>query len=233
MNDGQIRDTNRIEYEYENDINPNEKTLIGERYTLKTSMKILNLNVCGILNKLQNDVFISECLSYDILCFTESKINNVDNEKVAEVFDKCGFKIYVSNRSEMNRVRSGGIMIACKQEFTQFVTECKSKSKFIKWIRISEKATGYGANLLLGTVYIPPRQSVYACEDVYDKLEAEVVNNVQADDLVLLCGDFNSHTSCIVEDAIQGALRKIATQKYSISASMCGRVMKVSTYFII
>ena len=155
----------------------------------------MNLNVCGILSKLHNELFFDECVKYDILCFTESKINDVDNEKVKQHFDAAGYKVYFKNRSKMNRIRSGGIMIACKNEIAKYVKECNSPCNFVKWIRLSKELTGYNENLLLGTVYIPPRQSPFACDEVYERIEADLSNVVREDDLVLLCGDFNSHTS--------------------------------------
>ena len=124
----------------ENDINANNEPetsssrnmFLGRRFTLKRNFKVLNLNVCGILSKLYNDVFITECKSYDILCFTESKLNDVDNEKVAETFDAAGFKVFFNNRSGISRIRSGEIMIACKKEMMEFVEECNVISKFVK-----------------------------------------------------------------------------------------------------
>ena len=50
-----------------------------------------------------------------IMCFSESKMNDVDTELVSDAFEKIGYNIIVNNRKKLSNHRSGGILIAYKK----------------------------------------------------------------------------------------------------------------------
>ena len=48
---------------------------------------ILALNVCGLKSRLNTPEFKELCASYDILCFSETKCDDIDMPIVEEVFN--------------------------------------------------------------------------------------------------------------------------------------------------
>jgi exonuclease III len=164
-----------------------------------TSLKMLNLNVCGLVSRLSDDIFIEECKLYDILCFSETKMNDIDNELVANIFKEMGFVTYIKNRRKISIHRSGGILIACKIMFKDYITDCTTPSQVVKWLRLGCTITGYNHDILLGAIYIPPRQSVYSNVEMFTDLENELLNLRTNNEFVLLCGDFNAHTGIVNE----------------------------------
>lgn len=60
------------------------------------------LNACGIRNKLENPDFIHICQGYGVLCFNESKIENIDTPEIEEL----------TNRHKPTNWRSGGVLLA-------------------------------------------------------------------------------------------------------------------------
>ena len=121
-------------------------------------------------------------------------MNDVDNELVEEIFNRLGYDVFINNRKKLSKHRSGGILIACKQNLKENCIPCKTQSQYVEWIRIKKQATGHDSDLLLGTVYIPPRQSIYSNIEIFQKLEIELSHIKEENEYVLLCGDFNSHT---------------------------------------
>ena len=59
------------------------------------NLKILNLNVCGLKSKLDTPEFMETCEKYDIVCLTETKLDDFDTELVCKAFkyhwSKCIF----------------------------------------------------------------------------------------------------------------------------------------------
>ncbi len=88
-------------------------------------LSILTLNVCGLKSKLQDEVFLEECSNYDILCFTETKLDDTDKELIEERFEDVGFKCVLKNRRKYSNIRSGGILIAYKYWLGKFYTKSK------------------------------------------------------------------------------------------------------------
>ena len=75
-------------------------------------LSILTLNVCGIVSKLEDPIFMSDWENYDILCFSETKLDDTYNELVQEKLSEIGFNVYVKNRTKISCTRSGGLIIA-------------------------------------------------------------------------------------------------------------------------
>ncbi len=58
---------------------------------------MLSLNVCGLKSKLLDEAFCEECKKHDILCFTETKLDDCDQNFVEEKLGELGFMISMKN----------------------------------------------------------------------------------------------------------------------------------------
>ena len=139
-------------------------------------------------------MFREQCKNYDILCLCESKTDDCDLELLQSEFESIGFKIFLKNRCKLKQRKSGGILVAYKQEIANYVTDIAKECEIVKWIRISKNLFGSDSDVILGTVYIPPRQSPYSKIDLFDELENDILDHNLDNEYVVLCGDFNSHT---------------------------------------
>ncbi len=91
----------------------------------RQGLSILTLNVCGLKSKLQDKVFLEECSNYDILCFTETKLDNTDKELIAERFEDVSFKCVLKNRRKYSNIRSGGSSLPINIGCVNFYTKSK------------------------------------------------------------------------------------------------------------
>ena len=76
-------------------------------------MKVVNilcLNCCSLQKRLNYLAFQELISKYDILCFVESKSDDLD------FFDIPGYELKMENRKKVAKVNPGGITIAYKAE---------------------------------------------------------------------------------------------------------------------
>ncbi|MEW8546103.1 MAG: hypothetical protein AB2693_21495 [Candidatus Thiodiazotropha sp.] len=71
----------------------------------------------------------------------------------------------------------------------------ESTSKLVLWFKISNKLTGYKADILGGVVYIPPENTKYSVNEPFTELENEISVFSQRYKSIVLLGDFNARTS--------------------------------------
>ena len=155
----------------------------------RNRLKILSVNVCGIIKKLDIPAFGEECSQYDVICMCESKTDEACQDLVSEKFKALGFDVCFKNRRQMSRLKSGGILIAVKASLN--FKFCKSKSKAVQWLIISDPLQE--KDLVIGAVYIPPRGSPYSDIEMFSEVESELMDYDLDYHDVLICGDFNSH----------------------------------------
>ena len=79
-----------------------------------SAISILSVNVCGLelRSKLANHVFKEECCKHKILCFYETKMDDLDIEWITTQLSQMGFKVLIKNRHKVSTRRSGGIVVA-------------------------------------------------------------------------------------------------------------------------
>ena len=161
--------------------------------TEKTTLKVLSLNVCGLVSKLKCPEFISLIQEYDLIGIQETKIDDVDS-----YVEIPGYEIYFQNRVAISRNRSGGIALIVKKKFVPFITiDKQSNSKLALLFTVSKHIFGSKTNindLFCGVVYIPPYGSRYASADPYTEIQQELIRFCGDNKNILLFGDFNSRT---------------------------------------
>ena len=77
-------------------------------------LKIVSLNVCGLMSKMKYPEFCEMLVSNDIICLTETKMDDLDS------FDFDGFTCFMKNRSIYKR-KSGGIALLVRNQILNMV----------------------------------------------------------------------------------------------------------------
>lgn len=193
-------DVTHDEYSTENSMF-DKSTIINSKTTevknnTDNNLRILSLNVCGLLTKLHCPEFLSLINDYHLICLQESKLDDLDTISIP------GYRNFSENRTSVSRYRSGGITVLVKDEIWPYVQIMKSESKLILWFSISNLLMLNNEELICGVVYIPPIGSKYANPDPYLELQTEFSKFCSNNENVLLLGDFNSRTSAL-QDFVQ------------------------------
>ena len=121
----------------------------------------MSLNVCGIKRKLQYPEFINFISNYDILCFVESKTDDTD------VIEIPGFVSHMKNRTQVARIRSGGIIFAVRDSLNKCINVRKSNSDFVFWFTLSKDTDNIYPDTLFGVIYIPPENTKYSSPECF------------------------------------------------------------------
>ena len=167
---------------------PDDRHCISNRN--RGSIRILGLNVCSLKAKLKYNVLEEYIREYDILCLSETKLDEIDNANI--ILE--GFKPFYNHRKEFVH-RSGGLAIFVKEDKMPFITELNQYNEgCVQYIMVNDKLLGF--NLIIGAVYIPPNGSKYETGEEFDIILDSLVN-LNADHEkanICLIGDFNSRT---------------------------------------
>ncbi|CAG2253464.1 unnamed protein product [Mytilus edulis] len=174
-----------------------------EIQNVKGQLKVLSLNVCGLVSKSKIPDFVEFISSYDILCFTESKFDAYDDVHLS------GYELLPPIIREKCRHKSGGIAVFVKSSIYKYVKVIDISSQCIYLFSIVNLLP---SDLLFGIVYIPPENSVYGSVDIFDEILEKIIDiTVNKNYQVCLLGDFNAHTGThddfiIVNDTILDSL---------------------------
>ena len=95
----------------------------------------------------------------------------------------------------MSFKKSGGIILAYKNEYNKYISELPMQSNFTLWFKINKKWTGCDEDSIHGIAYIPPENSKYASIDALSEIENEFQSFQKKYKYFCLHGDFNSRTS--------------------------------------
>lgn len=89
-----------------------------------------SVNVCGLKRRLDYPEFVNTICKYDILCFTETKLDSTD------VVSVPGYNFLSQHRKQNYIRKSGGIGVLYKSELSSNVTILDTESDYIFWIRV-------------------------------------------------------------------------------------------------
>ena len=140
---------------------PNARTLV---------IKILSINVCGLKSKLLVKEFTDYISNYDVVCMCETRCDDADTNNIKEIMENHGFDIVYKNRSALSRYKSGGLLIALKNNLNVRWKEMKSDDETLLSISVSEQDVGLGNDLIITCIYIPPSHSRYGKSEHFDEL---------------------------------------------------------------
>ena len=151
-------------------------------------ISILSLNCCGIKRRLQYDEFRELITCHDILCFQETKTDDID------VLELENYEFVMKNRKKYGRVNSGGIVLAFRNYLKEHITIHETECKSVLWFELSKNVTNFDNNLIVGIIYIPPENSKYSSRELFTNIEMEMHELVKNGKHVILTGDFNART---------------------------------------
>ena len=153
----------------------------------KDKLNFLGINVCGLFSKLKFGVFQDIIEDYDFICVSETKILNIP----ADEFEN--FTVFTSEKNDRNVT----LAVLVNQKSSKKVSLIRnSSSNCILWIKVGSSSVP--TEFILGAVYIPCQDSKFHDENIFDEIEADIVNfNADYNVPIILIGDFNSRTSTL------------------------------------
>ena len=165
-------------------------------HTQKTQkVNFLSLNVCGLSSKIQNDDFVQSIKNYDVLCFQETKTDEVDDTPLNSFFSEIGFDYFSLHRKSVTEYRSGGLVFCVKKWLRNTYTELGHSGPYAQ-LYLFRAGTLMDSQVILANVYVPPETSSYSTIAIFDDIESELLHKVNTDDTeFLIMGDFNAYTS--------------------------------------
>lgn len=154
-------------------------------------LKILSLNVAGLMNKLEYGILQHFITNYDVICISESHLEECDIENINFDDYECLFH----NRKSF--VRSGGLVTIIKKEFYDYCESIvKTGQECVQWTKINSKLLGF--NLVIGNIYLPPTNSKYILGDELDTIYEEMADiSSEINCEFCLVGDFNARTNIL------------------------------------
>ena len=100
-------------------------------------INLLSLNCCGIKSRLQYPEFQNMIRNHDILCFVETKTDDLD------VINFPGFKFIMKNRKNIAYRRSGGIMVRYRDTLVNMIEIKETSCKYVLWFKCKGGGGGY------------------------------------------------------------------------------------------
>ena len=137
------------------------------------------------------ELFVEEIIKYDVICLQETKTDRVDIDTINVFADKFNYVSYVKNRVK-SKHKSGGLVTLVKKELSHQIVPCKCVANCMQLFNINANLLDYDTEVLLGNLYIPPKQSPYSRVELFDDIELDLLNLSCCEKGVILCGDFNS-----------------------------------------
>lgn len=145
--------------------------------------------MCGLRRRAEYPDFIDLVNSYDLICFSESKIDKFD------VISFPGYGSFDQPRKQKYRRKSGGISVYFKEKVLKHLKKIDTDSDYILWFELDKELVQMDEKIIFGTVYIPPERSNFFNDDEMALLESEITSFCSSNKYVFITGDFNSRTS--------------------------------------
>ncbi|KAL7402199.1 hypothetical protein ABVT39_011223 [Epinephelus coioides] len=154
---------------------------------------IITLNVCGLRSKIEVPDFIEMCKKYEVVCFCETKTDNMDIPDLTEKFNHMGFQVF-KNRHNLTNWRSGGVMIAVKKAIGHKCVQRAVHSDACVCVQMNKNMLNYEKDLVILAAYVPPYMSRYSNSGILDDLTQVIIELSVDTNYILVCGDMNAHT---------------------------------------
>ena len=152
-------------------------------------INLLSLNCCGIKSRLQYPEFQNMIRNHDILCFVETKTDDLD------VINFPGFKFIMKNRKNIAYRRSGGIMVGYRDTLVNMIEIKETSCKYVLWFKCKGGLFKLDQPVIFGVVYIPPEYTKYSSDEAFNEIQQEYLSLLNISKYICLVGDFNARTS--------------------------------------
>ncbi|CAG2202024.1 unnamed protein product [Mytilus edulis] len=135
--------------------------------------------------------FITLLNNYDVVCFDETKLDDLDTVELDN------FVFHFKNRKKYSNRKSGGIAFGYKRYLENCITPIQTDCPFVQWFSIDEKIFDLKSSVIFGVIYIPPENSIYTSENALSDIELEFFDLQRTNKYICLLGDFNSRTASL------------------------------------
>ncbi|VDI50830.1 Hypothetical predicted protein [Mytilus galloprovincialis] len=183
----EIENANILDDENPNALSSESLDLSQAKATNIQNINLIYINCCGLKHKLQYPEFETLLQKHEILCFVESKTDDMDEICIP------GYKIKAKNRRKISRVKSGGIVLGFRENISDCIQVIETNSKFVLWCKISRLFKD--GDVILGVVYIPPEYTAYSSPDAFGEIESEYLELSSKYENIFMVGDFNARTA--------------------------------------
>ncbi|CAG2246975.1 unnamed protein product [Mytilus edulis] len=153
-------------------------------------VNILCLNCCGIKSRMQYPEFENIIKKHDIVCFVETKTDDID------VINFPGFHFKMKNRKTVTSRRSGGIIVGYTEKLKNMIEIKETDCKYVLWFQVNGKVFNLDKPVVFGVVYIPPEYTKYSSDEALNQIEHEYLRFSNYSNYICLLGDFNARTGC-------------------------------------
>jgi len=154
-----------------------------DRSHSKEKLKCAFINVCGLCSKLNNPDFVSFVNDYDIVNFSETKLDCYDRPHID------GYTFIGKNR-DICKNKSGGVGLFVRSHLSDNIAVLEMSNENCLWYKFKS------SDSIFATIYIPPEGSLYGSIDIFEKIENDINNimSVYDNSSFILFGDFNAKT---------------------------------------
>ena len=153
------------------------------------AFKFASLNVCGLKRRADYPEFIELVNKYDLICFSESKIDEND------VVSIPGYMSIDQPRRQKYQRKSGGISVFYKQSLSEHINNVNTESDYILWFELDKSLANLDENIFCGAVYIPPENSNFYNDEELMLLESEITSFCSTHKYLIITGDVNARTA--------------------------------------
>ena len=147
-NTSDINDCISIDSDYEGVASLSNSSVYNNVNSNDNLLRIVCLNCCGIKTRLQYPECRNLIQSYDIVCFVETKTDDID------IITLPGYKFVMQNRKKNTKNRSGGIMVGFKDNLAKHIDIVNTDSKYVMWFKCSEQLFKTDQPVFFGVIYI-------------------------------------------------------------------------------
>ena len=153
------------------------------------AFKFASLNVCGLKWRADNPESIELVNKYDLICFSESKIDENDVVLIP------GYMSIDQPRRQKYQRKSGGISVFYKQSLSEHTNNANTESDYILWFEVDKSLANLDENIFCGAVYLPSENSNFYNDEELMLLESEITSFCSTHKYVIITRDFNARTA--------------------------------------
>jgi exonuclease III len=156
------------------------------------SLNIMSLNVCGLMNKLLCPDFLDFIQKYDIVCMSETKLDDIDviNVKIDD------YEFFAKNRK--SKRKSGGVGFFVRKHLIKKKLLSIIEADLHNMILFKLHHDLCGFSIIGCAIYVEPENSSYANSNIFECIENTLSKYVY-DNEFLLMGDFNARSAALNE----------------------------------
>ena len=158
------------------------KAATGVNGSMRGSVKILSMNICGIFDwKQADDLFGLQFKRVDMILLQETWS--------AEGYDFCleGYEFHIfprQNRHKWSVRNSSGLGIFVNHNLTEGIHVLKHHEDISVWLKLDKHYFGLVKDLRIANVYVVPENSVHLCHDAFDVLREDLCGFTQSDCII-------------------------------------------------